>query len=214
MNFRIPGKRVLLGAALAGVVALATGGPAVADVIFDFSPPVHGTKRYYAVITAKHSGLRLNVPEASTKNGTQIIQWANNKDMNGLWETVNNPGMSGSSIRNRWSRQCLDVASTAAGAPVIQQPCDGTISQQWKSNSEQEAGDAFFRNYRNVWSGLDLNVEGGIHGAGRQADPVAARQGRAERALQRDRPGRVPGRRLALRQRAGTRARRWRAARR
>jgi hypothetical protein len=161
MKFTIRGKRSVLTVALACVAATAVGGTAMADVIFDFSPPFSGTKRYYELITAKQSGLRLNVPEASTKNGTQIIQW-NGAPMNGQWETLNPPGVSeGISIRNRWSRQCLDVGSTAQGAPVVQRPCDGTVSQRWKTNSEQEAGDPFYRNITNLWSGLDLNVDGG-----------------------------------------------------
>ena len=158
---RIRGRWAVLGAAVGVVVALAAGGIAVADVIFDLSPPTHGTKRYYHLITAKHSGLHLNVPEASTKNGTQIIQWDGPTFMNGQWELLNPPGVgSRFSIRNRWSRQCLDVDSVTDGAPVVQRPCDGTISQQWTTNSEQEAGDPNYRNITNHWSGHDLNIEG------------------------------------------------------
>jgi hypothetical protein len=161
MRLRISRKRSAVTAALACVAATAVGGTAMADVIFDFSPPFSGTKRYYELVTVKHSGLRLNVPDASTKNGTQIIQW-NGAPMNGQWETLNPPGVSGRfAIRNRWSRQCLDVDSLAQGAPVVQRPCDGSVSQQWKTNSEQEAGDRFYRNLTNQWSGLDLNVDGG-----------------------------------------------------
>jgi hypothetical protein len=152
-------RRALFAAALGLVVASAIAGPAAADVIFDQSPPHAGTTRYYQIIKAKHSGLNLNVPEASTKNGTQIIQWDGSTFMNGQWEFVaNNSGMY---IRNRWSRQCLDVTSTVAGTPVVQRPCDGTISQRWTYNTEQQAGDPVYRNFKNSWSGLDLNVEGG-----------------------------------------------------
>jgi alpha-L-fucosidase 2 len=161
-RFPIPSRRTLVAAVVACFAALAFGGTAVADVIFDSSPPVSGTKRYYHLFTAKHSGLHLNVPEASTKNGTQIIQWDGTTFMNGQWELHNPPGVSGRfSIRNRWSRQCLDVGSKDQGAPIVQQPCDGSPSQQWSYNSEQEAGDQFYRNVTNHWSGLDLNVEGG-----------------------------------------------------
>ena len=165
---RIRGRRAALGAAVACVVALAAGGNAVADVIFDFTPPTHGTKRYYELITAKHSGLNLNVPEASTKNGTQIIQWDGDTFMNGQWEAfLGNDDGKGGAIRNRWSRQCLDVTSMADGAPVVQRPCDGTLSQKWTVNSEQEAGDKYYRNITNAWSELDLNIEGAstAHGA-------------------------------------------------
>jgi hypothetical protein len=152
-------RRALLGAAVGCVAAIAAAGPAAADVIFDLSPPFAGTTRYYQIIKAKHSGLNLNVPEASTKNGTQIIQWDGSTFMNGQWEFVAKD--NGMSIRNRWSRQCLDVTSTAAGTPVVQRPCDGTVSQRWTYNTAQQAGDPVYRNFKNSWSGLDLNVEGG-----------------------------------------------------
>src|SRR4051812_894340 len=85
-RFTIPRRRGLLGTAVACVAALAVGGTAVADVIFDTSGPYAGTQRYYTLITAKHSGFDLNVPEASTKNGTQIIQWNGPNAMNEEWE--------------------------------------------------------------------------------------------------------------------------------
>src|SRR5690349_2881059 len=101
-------RRRFVVAAIASVAALAVGGNAIADVIFDNSPPVAGQKRLYRVITAKHSGLNLNVPEASTKSGTQIIQWSGANFMNGQWEILPATGVF-VTIRNRWSRQCLDV---------------------------------------------------------------------------------------------------------
>ena len=74
--------------ALACAVTLALGGTAIADGIFDNSPPYAGQTRFYAVITAKHSELNLNVPEASTENGTQIIQWKQPGATNEQWELV------------------------------------------------------------------------------------------------------------------------------
>jgi Ricin-type beta-trefoil lectin domain-like len=155
--FRILRARALVAGAVAFAAALAAGGPAAADVIFDFSPPYTGVKRYYMVIEAKHSGLDLNVPEASTKNDTQIIQWNGSKKfMNGQWEML--PAGNGRhTFRNRWSRQCLDVTSTAAGAPVVQRPCDGTVSQKWRRDALTSTDSTI----TNVWSELDLNVEGG-----------------------------------------------------
>ena len=150
-------RRPLLAAALACVAAPAIGGSAVADIIFPGSGPYAGTKRTYFVITAKHSGLNLNVPEASTKNGTQIIQWKQPGAMNEQWEYV-----GGFKVRNRWSRQCLTVDSKAQGAPVVQRPCDGSPGQDWvKVTRQDDGGDWTYFNLRSMWSGLELNVEGG-----------------------------------------------------
>jgi hypothetical protein len=166
-RFKIRGRLALVAAALASVVGMALGGTAVADVIFGGSPPVAGKHRFYQTMTAKHSGLNLNVPDASTKNGSPIIQWSDttvngdSKSMNGQWEFLWRQGMgNGVSIRNRWSRQCLDVDSVNPG-PVLQRPCDGTVSQEWIVNNAQQSGDPIYRNYRNAWSGLDLNISGG-----------------------------------------------------
>jgi hypothetical protein len=156
---RIRGRRAVAGAAVACAAALAAGGTAAADVIFDGSPPVAGTTRYYQTIQVKHSGLYLNVPAASTKNGEQIIQWSGTHFMNGQWEWVYGPN-NHLGLRNRWSRQCLDVESTSENTPVVQRPCDGSISQAWSYNSEQQSGDPNFRNISNNWSGLDLNIAG------------------------------------------------------
>jgi Ricin-type beta-trefoil lectin domain-like len=156
---RIRGRRAAIGAAVACTAALAAGGTAAADIIFDFSPPTDGTTRYYQTIQAKHSGLYLNVPEASTANGTQIIQWNGKHFMNGQWEWVYGPG-DHLGLRNRWSRQCLDVDSKTDGAPVVQRPCDGSISQSWTYNSGQQSGDENYRNITNAWSKLDLNIAG------------------------------------------------------
>jgi hypothetical protein len=76
----------LAATALACAVTLALGGTAIADAIFDNSPPYAGQTRCYTVITAKHSDLNLNVPEASTQPGTQIIQWKQPGAMNEQWE--------------------------------------------------------------------------------------------------------------------------------
>jgi Ricin-type beta-trefoil lectin domain len=151
-------RKLTLPAVLACAAALTVGGTAAADVWLN-SGPYAGTHRYYQVLTAKHSGLNLNVPGASTKNGTQIIQWKSPGAMNEQWEFV------GAAIRNRWSRQCLAVDSTAQGAPVVQRPCDGSTSQSWTKYSE--GGNYTYFNIRNQWSGQDINVAGasGQYGA-------------------------------------------------
>ena len=109
---------------------------------------------------AKHSQMNLNVPEASTNHGTQIIQWKQPGALNEQWEYVGDQDgwylAPHHSIRNRWSRQCLAVDSKADGAPVVQRPCDGTAGQKWDFTSAS-GGYGYWTNY---WSGLDLNVVG------------------------------------------------------
>lgn len=151
-------RRPLTVIALACAATLALGGTAIADAIFNDAPPYAGQSRFYSVITAKHSELNLNVPEASTQNGTQIIQWKQPGAMNEQWELV---GGASPSIRNRWSRQCLTVDSAAQGAPVVQRPCDGSSRQRWTWVWKPDGDDARFANIRNQYSGLDLNVAGG-----------------------------------------------------
>jgi hypothetical protein len=151
-------SRPLQVIALTCAVTLALGGTAIADAIFENSPPYAGQMRFYTVITAKHSELNLNVPEASTQNGTQIIQWKQPGAMNEQWELV---GKAPALIRNRWSRQCLTVDSSAQGAPVVQRPCDGSTKQRWSWVWQPDGDDPRFANIRNQYSGLDLNVAGG-----------------------------------------------------
>jgi hypothetical protein len=149
-------RKLSLPAVLACAAALTVTGSATADVLFN-PGPYEGQHRSYQVLTAKHSGLNLNVPEASTKNGTQIIQWKSPGAMNEQWEFV---GVG--AIRNRWSRQCLTVDSKAQGAPVVQRPCDGSAGQEWVKVSYNDDGAGYdYFNIRSQWSGLVMNVSGG-----------------------------------------------------
>ena len=143
--------------AFACVAALALGGTAGADIIFSKSPPRTGHERIYMTLRALHSGLGLNVPDASTAPGTPIIQWSDGMTaMNGQWEFLRaNPATYVVQIRNRWSRQCLTVDSKQPG-PVVQRPCDGRASQGWSYEYQQ----GWYSTITNEWSGLDLNVSG------------------------------------------------------
>jgi Ricin-type beta-trefoil lectin domain-like len=158
--FHIPrSRRALVGLALASAAALAAGGTAAADYIDPTSPPFEGTTRIYRVIEAKHSGLVLNVPDASTVNGSTVIQWSRPDAMNSQWELLVAPG-DRKFIRNRWSRQCLHVDSAAPG-PVVQRPCDGSAKQRWKLSFPTSPAPNITHHITNEYSGLDLNISGG-----------------------------------------------------
>jgi cytochrome c len=151
-------RRALTGAALAAVIALALGGSAVAEFIDPTSPPAEGNKRYYQTITAKHSGLNLNVSGASTANGAEIGQWYAPNHMNEQWEQLYN-GSKGYMFRNRWSRQCITSPNNVEGAVIVQRPCEGTPNQLWMP--EQPAGGGTFWYLRNLTNKFDLNIAGG-----------------------------------------------------
>jgi Ricin-type beta-trefoil lectin domain-like len=161
--------RAAVAAALACVAAVAVAGTAAGDVIFDKSPPTTGVDRTYIPLLALHSGLGLNVPEATTTPGTPIIQWSGGMtSMNGQWEILyakGTPYIFEYSIRNRWSRQCLTVDSKQPG-PVVQRPCDGRPSQVWTFTYSQSLSN--YATVTNAWSGLDLNISGGSKELGAQ----------------------------------------------
>lgn len=161
--------RAAFTAGLACVAALAVAGTAAGDIIFDQSAPTTGVKRIYIPLLALHSGLGLNVPEASTAPGTPIIQWSGGMtSMNGQWEILyakGTPYIFEYSIRNRWSRQCLTVDSKQPG-PVVQRPCDGRPSQVWTFASSPSLSN--YATVTNTWSGLDLNISGGSKDLGAQ----------------------------------------------
>ncbi|NAS27358.1 hypothetical protein GT755_37530 [Herbidospora sp. NEAU-GS84] len=155
----MPRKRTLAVAALIGTTFLAAGTAAMADVWAPESPPFHGTKRFYHIIENLHSGLGLGVPGASTDNGTQIIQWNGvNVAMNNQWEIVRPAASPGFMLRNRWSRQCLTVHSKTVGAPVVQEPCQNSINQQWVTEKVNGI-DPHFVAFKNLHSGLDMVVD-------------------------------------------------------
>ena len=160
--------RAAFAAALACVAAVAVAGTAAGDIIFDESPPTTGVKRTYLPLLALHSGLGLNVPDASTAPGTPIIQWSHGMtSMNGQWELlgVKATPVLDFAIRNRWSRQCLTVDSKQPG-PVVQRPCDGRPSQAWKIERSQPGN--YYATITNTWSELDLNISGGSTDLGAQ----------------------------------------------
>lgn len=155
MGFRTnqtPMSLVLLVAAL----FMATADLVRADYIDPGSPPESGHPRVYYTFKARHSGYYVQIPEASTVNGTQAIQWGRPDSMHGQWEHIFFFNKSGYLIRNRWSRQCLDVLSKDPG-PVVQNPCNANKKSQLWLDKGIGDGTVYINN---TWSKLDLNVSG------------------------------------------------------
>ncbi|ACU75744.1 Ricin B lectin [Catenulispora acidiphila DSM 44928] len=84
-----------------------------------------------AVLRATASNRCLDVPNASTTNGTQTEIWDCNGGSNQSW-TLN----SAKSLVV-YGNKCLDAANagTAPGTPVIIWDCNGGTNQQWTMNS-------------------------------------------------------------------------------
>jgi hypothetical protein len=144
-----------LVAALLVLLSLTFGPASVA-------PASAATVYYY--FRAAHSGLVLDVEGASTANGARIIQWPgfNTYPANQQWTFIAVPGTYDTYyIESGQSYKVLSVNSSAPGAPVIQWTNTGATSQQWV---EVQVGAA--RKYRNVATGLYLDVSGYSYNAG------------------------------------------------
>jgi Ricin-type beta-trefoil lectin domain-like len=138
---------------------------------FAFGPasatPAAAATTYYHTIYAAHSGHNLDVEGASTADGARIIQWyqsfsGNSYAPNQLWTFEAVPNTYDTYyIKSRSSGKVLTVNSYAAGAQVVQWTTHGGTNQQWV---EVKVGAA--SKYRNVWSGLYLDVSGYSYAAG------------------------------------------------
>lgn len=115
-------------------------------------------------ISPAHSGHFLDVEGGSAQNGARIIQWYRtwNRNQvfrifhignsNQVWITVEPV----SKVVNY-----LDVSGSGAGSQVIQNTFNGSSSQQWV----EETSGAGYR-YRNVATGLYMDVQGASYAAG------------------------------------------------
>jgi hypothetical protein len=117
-------------------------------------------------ITASHTGFALDVEGASTADGARIVQWPLNPlyvPGNELWRFSAVPGAPDTYyIQSASNGKVLSVNSYAAGAPVIQWTNQGAATQQWYE--VRQGGTA--RKYRNVATGLYLDVSGNSYNAG------------------------------------------------
>lgn len=108
--------------------------------------------------SAALSAVRAAYPNASTANGARIVQWplSGAVPANKQWAYIPVPGAPYTYyIQARNSGKVLSVNSYVAGAPILQWDNQGAPSQQWR---EVDLG--FTRKYRNVATGLYLDVSG------------------------------------------------------
>ena len=122
------------------------------------------------IVTAVNSGLAIDDPDFSTKEGEDVDIYTVNDGANQQWK-VANLGSNVITLTNVSSGQALDVvgASKASGALVDQWPANGQTNQQWKVISV--AGGAF--ELTSVNSGLALSVVGGGTGKETEIDQLA-----------------------------------------
>jgi hypothetical protein len=94
-----------------------------------------------ARITNRHSGLVMDVDNASTTNGAAVIQYPENGNNWQRWNIVS-VGDGYVNIRNVHSNKCLDVSGSANGSSVVQWDCWGGTNQQF---TLQDAGSGYVR---------------------------------------------------------------------
>jgi len=125
----------------------------------------------YEFIEARHSGKDLAVENDSTAAGAHIVQFTRNTGHNQQWEIKNLPSAPSvefgpdRQIKNRKSGMCLDIQnnSTAAGALVVQNPCNTSDpAQRWYATKVAEifTPNGGFRRLVNRNSGLVMDVSG------------------------------------------------------
>lgn len=114
---------------------------------FSRSIPAHGAGLYRLApqtttpppaaytLTARHSGKLLDVFNASTADGADVVQWTANGQANQRWR-FSDAGGGYSTVVSVNSGKCLDVyggaSATADGTRVTQWTCNGGTNQQWR----------------------------------------------------------------------------------
>jgi alpha-galactosidase len=96
-------------------------------------------------LTARHSGKLLDVYNASTADGADVVQWAANGQTNQRWR-FQDAGGGYNTVVSVNSGKCLDVyggtGATADGTRVAQWTCHGGTNQQWRV---QDAGGGYLQ---------------------------------------------------------------------
>ncbi|MCW6006262.1 RICIN domain-containing protein [Micromonospora sp. CPCC 205371] len=96
-------------------------------------------------LAARHSGKLLDVYNASTADGADVVQWAANGQTNQRWR-FQDAGGGYYTVVSANSGKCLDVyggtGATGDGVRVAQWTCHGGTNQQWRI---QDAGGGYMQ---------------------------------------------------------------------
>jgi len=145
-----------LGIGSATVTDLWSGASAgTASGTFTRSIPAHGAGLFRLAtqtttpppttytLTARHSGKLMDVFNASTADGANVVQWAANGQSNQRWQ-FRDAGGGYFNVVSVNSGKCLDVygggGATADGTRVVQWACGSGTNQQWRV---QDAGGGY-----------------------------------------------------------------------
>jgi hypothetical protein len=86
-------------------------------------------------ISALHSGLVATIPSPGTTNNLQAVQQPfSANEWSGHWWKLPVPNVRDAfQLVNRYSHQCLAVGGAVftPGAPIVQNPCDAALPNQW-----------------------------------------------------------------------------------
>jgi Ricin-type beta-trefoil lectin domain-like len=132
-----PTRQMALFAAAAttllGGMVLATAGPAAASV----DSPINSTFTVYTLQNQLTGNVADDLNQSSSAGNT-IGAWSSNGGTNQQWTIASSTGSENGyyTIQNVDSQMCLDVSgqSTAMLAGIVQEPCDGSESQEWAIN--------------------------------------------------------------------------------
>lgn len=141
----VPG---LLGATLAGPASASAG----------FTTHVTPNNTFF---------LLLDVSGGSTYPGAPVIDWYSNGGANQDWLFSPVGGSNTYDIINVNSNMCL-TTDGVAGDQVYQEPCDGSLLQQWQTGLTPGNASAYV--IKNISSGLYLDVSGDSPWAGASID--------------------------------------------
>ena len=165
------GVASLAAAGLLAAPATATTHPSATEASASATPAAAASIHVYQFMEARHSGKDLASENAGTATGTHVVQFTRNHGFGQEWEITSLPTAPSTlfapdrQLRNRLSGKCLDVAgnSLAAGALVVQNPCDvNDPGQRWMVH---KLADVFspnggYRFYQNRNSGQVLDIAG------------------------------------------------------
>ncbi|MDX3192957.1 glycoside hydrolase N-terminal domain-containing protein [Streptomyces sp. MN03-5084-2B] len=140
-------------------------------------PPVVEPGVNYRLV-AQHSGKSADISGGSTSAGAALIQWQAGSGLNQQFDFLASDG-GYHRIRARHSGLVLQVASSASGADITQQPDTGATTQQWKV-TDQGGGVVSLVNRA---SGLAMDVWGASTADGARISQYAVGGGANQRFL-------------------------------